>query len=372
MDSRTRVLHAIEHKPVDRMPLDLGMHTSTGISAFAYHNLRKHLGMDTEHITIADPIQFTPRVDLDVIERLGCDCVRAMAHWDDTHRWNVRGEYTFTIPTTLDPVQQADGSYAAQRGVTTLKMPEGGFFFDGGWPGFYDCGYEEEMRRLGEDAERLYKETDLFIGAGKFAGFSRDSDIDWMCNLMLEPDEIRAQLQNELADQKAKFDLYRKYVKHYAQCLFITADLGSQQGPLINPVVYEDVIAPVLKEFCTYIRQTSDYKIFLHSCGSIAPLLPVLIDCGIEIVSPVQISADNMEPEMLKREFGDKLTFWGGGIETQSVLPLGTLEEIRANVRHLTGVFSKDSGYVFSPVHNIMGDIGPEKIMAVYETAQEA
>ena len=147
MNARTRVLHAIEHKPVDRVPLDLGMHTSTGISAFAYYNLRKHLGLNTEHIVIADPIQFTPRVDLDVLSLLGCDSVRAMARWDATHTWNVREDYIFTIPQTLTPARQSDGSYAAKRTGVTLKMPAGGFFFDGGWPGFYDCDYEEEMRR---------------------------------------------------------------------------------------------------------------------------------------------------------------------------------------------------------------------------------
>ena len=110
MNSRTRVLHAIEHKPTDRMPIDLGMHTSTGISAFAYYNLRKHLGLDTDEIIIADPIQFTPRVELDVLSRLGCDCVRAMARWDDTQKWTVRGDYTFTIPPSLYPALQAEGS----------------------------------------------------------------------------------------------------------------------------------------------------------------------------------------------------------------------------------------------------------------------
>lgn len=372
MNARTRVLHAIEHRPVDRVPLDLGMHTSTGISAFAYYNLRKHLGLDTDNIVIADPIQFTPRVDLDVLSLLGCDCVRAMARWDDTHTWNVREDYAFTIPQTLAPAQQADGSHVAKRMGSTLTMPAGGFFFDGGWPSFYDCGDEEEMRRLGEDAKRLYEETDLFIGAGKFSGFFRDSDVNWLCDIMLEPEKIKEQLKTELADQKRKFDLYRKYVKHYAQCLFVTSDLGSQQAPLVNPAVYEDVIAPVLKEFCDYIHQNSDYKIFMHCCGSIAPLLPTLIDCGIEIISPVQISAENMEPEMLKREFGSKLTFWGGGVDTQNVLPHCDIPAIKENVAKLVETFSPGSGYVFSPVHNIMGDIEPEKVLAVYEAARQS
>ena len=288
MNSRTRVLRAIEHKSTDRTPIDLGMHTSTGISAFAYYNLRKYLGLETDEIVIADPIQFTPRVELDVLSQLGCDCVRAMARWDDTHKWTVRGDDTFTIPTSLKPVQQADGSYVAQRATATLRMPAGGFFFDGGWPSFYDCEYEEEMRRLGEDAKRLYEETDLFVGAGKFSGFFRDSDINWLCDIMLEPEKVKEQLAAELKDQKKKFDLYQKHVKHYAQCLFVTSDLGSQQAPLINPAVYEEVVAPVLGELCSYIHQNSDYKIFMHCCGSIAPLIPTLIDCGIDIISPVQ------------------------------------------------------------------------------------
>jgi uroporphyrinogen decarboxylase len=372
MNSRTRVLRAIEHKSTDRTPIDLGMHTSTGISAFAYYNLRKYLGLETDEIVIADPIQFTPRVELDVLSQLGCDCVRAMARWDDTHKWTVRGDDTFTIPTSLKPVQQADGSYVAQRATATLRMPAGGFFFDGGWPSFYDCEYEEEMRRLGEDAKRLYEETDLFIGAGKFSGFFRDSDINWLCDIMLEPEKVKQQLAAELKDQKKKFDLYQKHVKHYAQCLFVTSDLGSQQAPLINPAVYEEVVAPVLGEFCSYIHQNSDYKIFMHCCGSIAPLIPTLIDCGIDIISPVQISADNMEPAMLKQMFGEKITFWGGGVDTQAVLPLRGIDEIRENVTELVHTFSPGGGYIFSPVHNIMGDIDPEKVLAVYDAARKA
>ena len=205
MNSRTRVLRAIEHKSTDRTPIDLGMHTSTGISAFAYYNLRKYLGLDTDEIVIADPIQFTPRVELDVLSQLGCDCVRAMARWDDTHKMD-RARRRYLYDTHISEARTAGrrqlcgtachgDAFVCRRAASSLTA---------GGPAFMTVNTRRKCAVWGEDAKRLYEETDLFVGAGKFSGFFRDSDINWLCDIMLEPEKVKQQLAAELKDQKKK------------------------------------------------------------------------------------------------------------------------------------------------------------------------
>lgn len=149
----------------------------------------------------------------------------------------------------------------------------------------------------------------------------------------------------------------------------LNSDLGTQRGPFCNPKVYEEMCAPYLKEFCRFLHENSDYKLILHTCGSIEPMIPILIDCGIDAINPVQISADNMDPQMLKDKYGSRMAFSGGGCNTQAVLGVGTPEEVRANVRELMGIFKKDSGFIFNQVHNIMGNVPPENIIAMYDEA---
>jgi uroporphyrinogen decarboxylase len=132
MSSRERVLAAINHKPLDRVPIDLGMHFSTGISAFAYWNLREYLGLSTDAIEIVDMVQFLARVDEDILKRFHCDCILLKPRWKKTHRWNPRGRYVFHIPETAQPRQNERGEWVVERN-DRMRMPQGGFFFDGDW-----------------------------------------------------------------------------------------------------------------------------------------------------------------------------------------------------------------------------------------------
>jgi uroporphyrinogen decarboxylase len=165
--------------------------------------------------------------------------------------------------------------------------------------------------------------------------------------------------------------MFIERMKDYVGAICIGGDLGGQQSPMVKPDVFADIIAPYLKTFCGFIHANSDYKIFLHSCGSIEPLLPVLIECGVDIINPVQISASNMDPMSLKRKYGKDIVFWGGGVDTQNVLSFKEPCDVAENVGHLTGIFKPGGGYVFCPVHNIMGDVKPENVIAAYDAAYE-
>ena len=157
----------------------------------------------------------------------------------------------------------------------------------------------------------------------------------------------------------------------YIQLVTMSDDMGTQNGPMCNPQYIKEFCMPYYKRFCDFVHANSDIKVFLHNCGSIKELIPLLIDAGIDVLNPVQISADNMDPQELKDEFGDQICFWGGGCNTQRVLGTGTPESVASNVRQLVRIFKKNSGFVFNQVHNIMGNVPPENIVAMLDTAYE-
>jgi uroporphyrinogen decarboxylase len=367
MTSRQRVINAIEHKPTDRIPIDLGMHFSTGISAFAYWNLREYLGMGTENIEIVDPVQFLARVDNDILERFHCDAILLHPGFTGTHRWKPRGKYEFIIPDTMQPELDNEGNWIVRRNEQRMRMPAGGFFFDGSWPSFTDSDY---FKRVIREAERIYKETDYFTAFMEIGAFFSES-VDFLCNMLTDPDIIIEGNKRHLDNSIEYAGKIINSMGEYIQGITLNSDLGMQSGPFCNPAVYEDLCAPFLKKLCSFIHENSDFKIFMHSCGSIKPLIPILIDCGVDAINPVQISANNMDPGELKREFGDRITFWGGGCNTQQVLNIGSPEDVAANVKKLVKIFKPGGGFVFNQVHNIMGDIKPENIVSMLGTAYE-
>lgn len=365
MNSRQRVIAAIEHKPVDRVPIDLGVHFSTGISAFAYWNLREYLGLSTDNIKIVDPIQFLARVDEDILNRFHCDCLLLNPCFPNLHEWNPRGKYRFQIPGAMQPKLNSDGSWIVERNGEKARMPKGGFFFDGDWPPFNDDGYSERREKR---AERIFKETDYFTMLMGFWAFFRSSP-DFLCDMLTDPESVKETCQKSLDEQIDYMGNVINSMGQFIQAIEVNSDMGMQNGPFCNPAVYAEICAPYLKKFCSFVHQNSDIKIFMHNCGSIKPFIPILIDCGIDVLNPVQISADNMDPGQLKREFGDKIAFWGGGCNTQQILNMGTPKDVEDNVRILMNIFKPNSGFVFNQVHNIMGDIKPENIVAMFDTA---
>lgn len=371
LSSRERVLRTINHQPVDRMPIDLGFHYSTGISAFAYQNLREYLGLSTDRIEIIDMFQFLARVNEDILRRFHCDSILLNPGSIKTQNWNPRGKYNFIIPATIQPVLSEDGSWILEKEGKRMRMPSGGFFFDGQWFAPEDETTDESLARYTKEAERIFKETSFFTMYTGYHAYFKCDDADWQCNMILDPEAILEENRNI---HKSQMNHIRKVIEcmgHYIQAIAINSDLGSQIGPLCNPTLYEDLCAPFVKEFCDYVHQNSDLKVFLHACGSIRKFIPTLIDCGVDIFNPVQITAVNMDPAELKKEFGSRVTFWGGGCNTQSILNLGTPEDVAENVRELVKIFKPGGGFVFNQIHNIMGDIKPENILAMLDTAYE-
>ena len=374
MTSRQRVLCALNHQPVDRVPIDLGSHMSTGISMFAYWNLRAYLGLSTDDSWIPDMVQGLAYVDEDVLRRFHCDCMLLEPRFARMSRWNVRGHYTFSIPEAAQPQRAEDGSWIIRK-WGTMRMPAGGFFFDGDWMADWGEGaFEQRLAGYAREAERIYKETDY---ATNFLGYSHGlglanygvGTIEDAMTAYDDPAALHAQREQALAwslERMAKIiDAFGPYI----QLVSLADDMGSQNGLLCSPQYAEEFCMPYYKRFCDFVHANSDIKVFLHNCGSIEPLLPMLIDAGIDALNPVQISAANMDPQTLKDKYGDRICFWGGGCNTQTVLGAGTPADVQANVRHLMRIFRPRSGFVFNQVHNIMGDVPPENIVAMLDTA---
>ena len=369
MTSRERIQKTIARQPVDRVPMDFGIHFSTGISMFAYWNLREYLGLPTDHIEMCDCTQCLARVDQDILERFHIDTLLLNPPWPRTRLWNPRGKYRFHVPERFQPELREDGSWVFQSPSQSMRMPAGGFFFDGAWPGFWDMPEEERLALFARRAEYIFKETDKFT---LMMGFSAYFDsIDMACDMLTDPDMVKADLGKRLEQQITYFDHVNELMGPYLGAIEVNGDMGTQADAMCSPASFEECCYPFLKRFCAHVHDTSDIKIFLHSCGSVSKLLPFIVDAGVDILNPVQISAANMDPRMLKQKFGGKLAFWGGGCDCQTVLGAKDADAVRENVKELMGVFKPGGGFVFNQVHNIMGNVPPENVVAMFDTAYE-
>lgn len=370
LSHRERVLAAVEHRPADRYPIDLGMHFSSGISVFAYQNLRKHLGLPAKEIEAIDNVQLLARVHDDVLERFHVDTELLRVPWQNRVAWNVREDYTFIIPAAMNPQRDDADNYWVHANGGSMRLPAGGYFFDGDWLRISELDEDTLLRASVEQANAIRATNDRFCTYQNFAAYFLD--LEFACLMYTDPDEVIA--RNEAA-HKHNLELLQQMIRldklHNIDCVGLNSDLGIQNAPMVNPDMYAEFCLPYLKDFCAKVHEWSGMKTFLHSCGSIEPLIPHLIEAGIDILNPVQISAANMEPAVLKEKYGDKICFWGGGCDTQNVLDRATPQQVADNVKQLTDIFKPGSGFVFNQVHNIMGNVPPANVVAMLDAAYE-
>ncbi|MCU0785292.1 MAG: hypothetical protein MUF81_14815, partial [Verrucomicrobia bacterium] len=193
----------------------------------------------------------------------------------------------------------------------------------------------------------------------------------WFCDLMTEPEFCEA-----LLDQTLKFwlDWFRVFLDEVADVvdvIMIGDDIAGQSGPLFSPKLYRSIVKPRHKQLVQYIRSRTPAKVWYHTCGACLEYIPDLLDNGIHILNPVQTSAKNMDPVTLKQQFGRQVVFWGGGCDSQHILPRGTPAQVSENVRQNIAAFKPGGGYVFNNIHNIQGEVSAEKVLAMYDTAYE-
>ena len=401
MNHRERVLKALNHEEPDRVPIDIGGMRSTGIHSIAYRDLRQHLGLNHESVKLYDVFQQLGFIDEDVRSYFDADVAPvnrlAPAFGIDINSWKegqlVDGSPAL-VPEGFDPVKE-DGEYKIkdEYGNTLASRSEGSLYYD--QAGVYhpladadskseiDEKYEwqevtsEEQEFLISQAREIRQETDYalmveFGGSvyeqGQLLRGYKQWYLDIAGNKGLVNHLLDKLVENYLENLKTFIDVLGDMVDIV---VFGGDDLGMQDGPQISPDTYRELFMPRHEKLWGYVKENTDWKVFLHSCGSIYKLLPHFIEAGVDIINPVHINASGMEPEKLKREFGDEVVFWGGGCDTQLVLPNGTIEEVKEEVKRNIETFAPGGGFVFTPVHNIQPDVSPEKIEALYETARE-
>jgi len=378
MNARERLLQALSHSEPDRVPFDLGSTQVTGIHAVAYCRLRNALGMPPTETKLCDSIQQLALPDDDLIRRLGAD-VRGLFPLN-SHNWNVREE---------DSGQS--WLYHDEWGITHRRPKRSGLYYsivarplgdpalsaadieEHPWP---DMGDPQRIAGLRELAERYRADGYAVAIKSPFAGiFEMAQRIVGMenCLVMMTTGNLASTLFDKLLNLKLAF--WEMALPCLAGVVDVVAefdDYGTQASQLISPRMFRQQIKPRLKVlFGCLARLAPQAGRFFHSCGNVRPLLPDLIEVGVQILNPVQVRAAGMEPAALKRDFGHELVFWGGGVDTQAVLPTGTVREVKDEVRRNVEALAPGGGYVFGPVHNIQADVPPQNVLAMVEALHE-
>ncbi len=393
MNHRERVTSAIRHQTPDRLPVDLGGMRSTGIMAIAYQQLKQHLGMTGGEALVFDTGQQLAYVESAVRDWMGADVLIL-------DRGLTGGWRPYTLPDGT-PARIAKGfrtvpdgqggEYSlGRRGRRVGHRPADSLYFDGLYHPLahaesksdlnlyhFSVLTEKALTELRTEAKRLYEETDYAI-LGSFGGSLLEGGQglrgwdQFMLDLAGNRDFAEALLDRLLAAHLRNLELYLDAVGDYIQIIQMGGDLGTQNGPQIRPKMYYEILQPREKALWGRIHTLKpQVAVFLHSCGGIYELIPGLIDAGVDILNPVQISARGMDPARLKREFGDRLCFWGGGCDTQAVLPFASPEEVYQHTRQNIEIFKPGGGFVFCQVHNIQAGVPPENIAAMRQAVQD-
>jgi len=391
MTSRERVLKAINFQEPDRVPVDLGGMRSTGIAAGAYAQLRQYFGVNSSPPKVYDLFQMLAEVEEPVRQRLGVDVIPL--DWEracynipnrDWKPWQLWDGTPVLVPGGFNPVRRENDAWEIVSGERIVaRMPRDGHYFDM-VPGLFQRPkpeeidwphhQEEEFEFLREKSEWLYENTEYAILGGMYGAlfmiFFPDGFAEWMCDMITDPGYVHAVLERIVDNTIEELRCYQQAVGGRVFAVVLADDLGTQKGEFIRPEVFAEVIAPHYKRLCGWIHSHTPYKVFLHCCGSIYHLIETLIDCGIDILNPIQTSAANMEPVRLKQEFGGRIVFWGGGCDTQSTLPFGSVSAVEAQVEERVRIFAPGGGFVFTQVHNIQDGTPPENIVAMFDTVR--
>ena len=375
MNSRQRILAAINHQEPDRIPFDLGSTQVTGIHVVAYQRLREYLGLPPVKPILCDVIQQLALPDYDVVEKLGVD-VRGLFP-RNSHNWKV-----------VNKVVGDYWEYFDEWGITHCRPKPDGLYYSmvrspladvsvtqddirqHNWP---DTGDLHRIAGLREQALSYRAQGKAVMLKGVLAGvFEMAQRVRGMETLLMDMasnPELAGAFFDKMVELKLAFwDMALPQLGEVIDVVSEADDYGTQMSQLISPRMFRQQIKPRLKALFTRIKQLApNAKLFFHSCGNVRPLLPDFVELGVDILNPIHITATGMEPAALKRGFGKDIVFWGGGVDTQDILPHGTPQQVKDDVRKNIDALAPGGGFVFNTVHNIQADVPPENVVAMIE-----
>lgn len=381
MNARERVLTALNHKEPDRVPFDLGSTLVTGISHKTYRRLRPLLGLDVARVVrLLDIVQQIAIVDEDALQKLQVD---------------VRG--VLTRPPSdwqLELQEDEHNTYLVDQWGITWRMPkQNGFYFDMArhplpgddpadierypWPNPRDParwqGLAEEAKAWREAGEYavILGSTGVTVGLLQTAQWLQGYE-DSFANLAGNP-----VFMDKLLDKLTELDLafweaFLPVVGPYLDIVLYADDFGMQDGLVMSLAMYRRYFKPRYQRIFSLVHKLAPHmRIFFHTCGSVYALIPELIEIGVDILNPVQVSAAHMDTKRLKKDFGADIVFWGGGVDTQRVLPRGTRQQVKDEIRRRIDDLAPGGGFVFNTVHNIQHDVPAENVVAMWEALLE-
>ena len=418
MTPRQRLQAALEHRPVDKLCLDFGAGGQTGMGCCAVHRLREAiLGKSDHRVKVTEPYQMLGEIDEELRKALELDVVGVHPPCD---MFGIRQEgwKPFTLPVdgteVLVPGQfnytsNGDGSLLMHpEGDTSVpasaKMPKNSYFWDAinrqepideskldPMDNCEEFGVmsDSDVAYFKDRVDWYYENTDAGIYL-TFPGIAfgdialvpatwmkrtkgiRDVE-EWYISTAMRADYVYKVFEKQCEIGLKNIEKLAPVLGNKVQAVFVSGtDFGTQRGPFISPQAYRDLYKPFQKAINDKIHELTHWKVFIHSCGGIYPLIPDMIEAGFDVLNPVQCSAEGMDPVRLKKEFGDQLVFWGGGVDTQKTLPFGTPEEVYEEVSERIDIFSSNSGFVFNSIHNIQSNVPTENLLALFKAVKDA
>ena len=412
MTSREKLQRSLNHQS-GTVPMDFGATSVTGIHCSLVEELRHHYGLEKRPVKIIEPYQMLGEIDSDLRTILGIDVIGVyprnalfgfpLDNWKEwTTPWGqevlVPGEFNTTLDGT-DVLIYPEGDRSAEA---SGRMPESGFFFDAiiRQPAIDDEHLDpadnlEEFKPIDEDTLNYIDEncrSAQATGLGIIANFGGTAfgDIalvpapflkapkgirdvtEWYMSTVIRQDYIHAVFDAQADIAVANLSRIHERVGDIPDAVFICGtDFGTQDSQFCSTDTFETLYAPYYRRVNDWIHSHTGWKTFKHSCGAVEPLMSHFIDAGFDIINPVQCSAAGMDAKILKDKYGEKLTFWGGGVDTQKTLPFGTPDQVRSEVRERLEIFSKGGGYVFDAIHNVQAATPIENLAALFETVRE-
>lgn len=414
MTSRERVELTLNHREPDRIPLDLGSSPVTGMHVSTVYKLRQTLGLDEPGtpVKVVEPYQMLGEIAPDLFDALGIDVIgvgapKTMFGWrnEQWKPWTTFDGTPVLVPEAFNTEVEDNGDLLAypegdKCAPPSGRMPEGGFYFDSivRQPPIDDDNLDVEdnleefsafkaadLEHFRTEVDRCYNGSDKAIlanfGGTAFGDIAlvpapwlkhpkgiRDIS-EWYMSTVIRKEYVRDIFERQCEIALQNLELCFKAVGNRISVVFMTGtDFGTQAGPFISPETYCDLYQPFQRKLNDWVHEHTTWKTFIHSCGSVWELIPHFIDAGFDILNPVQCSAARMSPGDLKERFGSRVTFWGGGVDTQKTLPFGTAEEVRVEVSERIRTFAPGGGFVFNTIHNVQPQVPAENVAALYET----